>query len=284
MSKYIPHPKKKIIPDAHSSNVLCWIYLLRNNTNIKVYVGQTWRSLKRRFSGYNDNQPHLYAAINKYGKENFYYEILTVVSTQEMADYWEDYFITKFNARDRHFGYNKTSVKGTRGKCSQETKDKISKANQGKKTRPLPQEQKDALSRMHSGEGNPASKITADIARKIYTAYHADLTASCDSLSTQYQINRTTVNDIARGKLWSNATKDLPSHRPKTNGKNWTRSKLTEAQVIEIKHKLATGKFTYVQIAKEYRISDGTISAIHKGKIWKHTLIDEGGTPFQKEP
>ena len=42
---------------------------------------------------------YLQFAIDKYGKDSFRYELLTVAHTQEIADYWEIYFIEKNNSR-----------------------------------------------------------------------------------------------------------------------------------------------------------------------------------------
>jgi len=256
-----------------SSHVICWIYLLRNTQNKKVYVGQTWRPLKRRFSTYNKSQPHLFNALNKHGRENFYYEVLISANTQEIANYWEDFFITKYNSMNRKFGYNKRAVAGTNGKCSEETKRKISKANLGK----LGPKHSEGLIQQFSiekmGDKNPASKITNEIARAIFISYHSDISTSCDSLSAIYGLNRSNINEIVRGKAWITATKDLLILREKTNGQNLTRSKLTVEKVIEIKQKLTTDLYTFVQLGKEYNVSDATISNISKNKVWKHVKI-----------
>jgi group I intron endonuclease len=86
--------------------MLCIIYILRNRINNLVYIGQTWRPLKKRFRGYSEKQIHLFRAIKTYGKESFFYEVLTVAHTQKIADYWECYFIDKFDSIDPNKGYN----------------------------------------------------------------------------------------------------------------------------------------------------------------------------------
>jgi group I intron endonuclease len=86
--------------------MFCIIYLLRNRINNLVYVGQTWRTLKTRFRAYSKAQPHLFNAIKLYGKEQFFYEVLTVAGTQEIADRWEKYFIDKYNSTNPQIGYN----------------------------------------------------------------------------------------------------------------------------------------------------------------------------------
>jgi group I intron endonuclease len=109
------------------------IYILRNRANSKVYVGQTWQSLTERFDnahGY-DNCLYLSRAIKKYGKDNFYYEVMTFCSTQETADYWESCFIAKLDACNRDKGYNLRSG-GSRGLQSEETKKRMSDAQKGR--------------------------------------------------------------------------------------------------------------------------------------------------------
>jgi hypothetical protein len=71
----------------------------------------------------------LYNALKKYGKEKFTMECLAVSHTQEVADYWEKYFIGRYDSIET--GYNLRDG-GSRGKHSQETKEKISIANTGK--------------------------------------------------------------------------------------------------------------------------------------------------------
>jgi DNA-binding NarL/FixJ family response regulator len=47
------------------------------------------------------------------------------------------------------------------------------------------------------------------------------------------------------------------------------RGKLTPEQVVEIKRLLSDG-LTHADIARRYGVSEGTISQIARGKIWKH--------------
>jgi group I intron endonuclease len=112
------------------------IYALKNKCNPKIYVGQTKHTLKQRWSygnGYKDCTL-IERAINKYGADNFYYEVITVCETQAVADYWEEFFINKFDARNTDVGYN-VAIGGASGftglKHSEETRQKISVAKTG---------------------------------------------------------------------------------------------------------------------------------------------------------
>ena len=75
------------------------VYKRTNNINGKMYIGQTEQTLEGRWAngkGYRGSVK-FYAAIQKYGAENFSHEILKENLTQEEADYWEEYYIKKFD-------------------------------------------------------------------------------------------------------------------------------------------------------------------------------------------
>ena len=132
---------------------LCLIYKISNKVNDKIYIGQTWRTIKKRWkNGYGYIRcPHIGNAINKHGKDNFIITLLVVCSTQETADYWEDYFIEKYDSRNRKYGYN-IREGGSYGKLSLETKLKISLSKKGKLAS---EETKNKLSLARKGENNP---------------------------------------------------------------------------------------------------------------------------------
>lgn len=125
------------------------IYRLINVVNGKYYIGQTWRSLKDRWNGGRgyDQCPYMNSAVKKHGKDNFEYEILTVCSSQETADYWEDFFIAKFDSQNPNKGYN-LKEGGAYGKQSEETKKKISDSNKG---RVMSEEAKQKISNANRG-------------------------------------------------------------------------------------------------------------------------------------
>jgi group I intron endonuclease len=114
---------------------LCSIYVVTNKINGKKYVGQTWNTLKRRWTNHvlNKGVIKLYNAIKKYGKENFSIELLVITHTQPIADYWEIFFIEKLNTINS--GYN-IREGGSRGKTSTSTKKKMSAWQIGRKLSP----------------------------------------------------------------------------------------------------------------------------------------------------
>jgi group I intron endonuclease len=88
------------------------IYEAINKINGKKYIGQTIHSLSIRRSGHfskakTDKNIVFYQAINKYGKENFEWEIIDSADSLEELDYKEIYWIKFFNTYGQD-GYNMT--------------------------------------------------------------------------------------------------------------------------------------------------------------------------------
>lgn len=96
----------------------------------KIYIGQTMRSLSQRAggpagAGYRRSS-HFYAAIQKYGGlANFQLEILKDNLTLEEANYWESYYIAKYDSTNREKGYN-ISTGGNNNTMSAEGRAKLS--------------------------------------------------------------------------------------------------------------------------------------------------------------
>lgn len=85
------------------------IYMHRNKVNGKIYIGQTCQKplyrWKRNGKGYMDCEI-MWKAICKYGWNNFEHIILKENLTMEEANFYEKYYIKKFNTTNKKFGYN----------------------------------------------------------------------------------------------------------------------------------------------------------------------------------
>ena len=109
------------------------VYVHTNKENGKRYVGITsklkpehrWNSGR----GYQEN-PHFFAAIQKYGWDNFEHEILFDGMTEDEAKQKEIELIREWKTQDTRYGYNMTS--GGDGTPdyhpSEETRKKLSEA------------------------------------------------------------------------------------------------------------------------------------------------------------
>lgn len=114
------------------------IYIIKNTINEKVYIGQTCQSAKERFSQHlkpsiikKRGSYKIYNAIEKYGKENFYYEILEDGISKDDIDNKEIYYIEQYDSY--YNGYNSTHGGDSKTICKINDIDKLKKLyNEGK--------------------------------------------------------------------------------------------------------------------------------------------------------
>lgn len=196
----------------------CSIYVIKNILNDKVYVGQTWTSIKERFRKHKTGKAvcrKLRNAFSKYGVGNFYIELLLVCHTQEIVDYWEIFFIKKLNAIQN--GYN-IKAGGSKGKQSEETKIRIGKSNSIALKGHKPSEvAKEKLSLALTGIPKPPRSIehitnltsarrrNSKIDKSIINLIRQDFVTGLfthKQLSIKYNINRRTITDIVNFKIW----------------------------------------------------------------------------------
>lgn len=113
------------------------IYKITNLIDFKIYIGQTRKTLQRRWDGHVADSKRcnyrLSNAIEKYGVENFKIEIITQGEfNKALRDSLETHYIRLYNSKHRNIGYN-IKDGGDSVDMSQETKDKISAKNKGRK-------------------------------------------------------------------------------------------------------------------------------------------------------
>ena len=102
--------------------------------NGKRYIGvTTWKpELRWGANGCNYKNPYMKNAIKKYGWDNIEHIIIAENLSFEEADKMEIELIEKYNSANKKYGYN-ISLGGIQNRiCSDETKEKIRKANIGK--------------------------------------------------------------------------------------------------------------------------------------------------------
>lgn len=102
--------------------------------NGNIYIGQS-SNIKKRFNSYKNLkcklQFKLYNSFIKYGVENHKFEIICECEKIKL-DYLEKFYIKKFNTFNTKHGLN-LKEGGNTSSLSEESKDKIRKANTGKK-------------------------------------------------------------------------------------------------------------------------------------------------------
>jgi group I intron endonuclease len=162
----------------------------------KGYIGQTYQEPQDRWkngTGYNKNHRAIYAAIQKYGWENFTSEILEEVETdsiQELNRLEEKYIIAHNTLAPN--GYN-LKTHGENHIVSAETRKKMSESSTGKKlgekallslkNRTISEETRQKMSM--SRRGRPKSeetkrKLSESIKARVMTDTHREAIASAN--------------------------------------------------------------------------------------------------------
>lgn len=118
---------------------ICGIYKITNKVNGKCYIGQSndiHRRWKQELAPNAKLNPHLARAFEKYGIDNFEFEIIEECQRERLNER-EQFYIEIYHSIDPNLGYNKTEGgDGNLGRhfiMSEEQKEKIRKANTGRK-------------------------------------------------------------------------------------------------------------------------------------------------------
>lgn len=91
-----------------------FIYLISNNINNKIYIGQTKYSVATRWAQHKCEAkrliPNVYfvRALHKYGPENFTIQTLEECDNEQLNER-ERYYITLYNSNNKNIGYNSTN-------------------------------------------------------------------------------------------------------------------------------------------------------------------------------
>lgn len=193
------------------------IYSIRNLINNKVYIGQTSQNFQRRYwhhqwklkDNTHDNY-HLQAAWNKYGEDNFVFEVIECVIQKDIdyinkleIDYIKEY-------RNKNLCYNiSDGGDGTRGvPMSEKTKKIVGEANRrhnlGKKAS---EETKKKMSESHLKNSKEIarrrSNTILDINKVIEIKEKLILGISDKNLSEEYNCNVNTIRNIKYEHSWN---------------------------------------------------------------------------------
>ena len=134
--KYIKALKHLFQPSYPKRNkdIVGLIYKISNPFNNKTYIGQTYRSLTNRIQDYRKVKVNTYLskAFNKYGFNNFIFEIIDVGYSIDDLNQKEIDYIKQYNSNHRDYGYN-IHVGGRNTIVGEETRKKMSEAHKGRK-------------------------------------------------------------------------------------------------------------------------------------------------------
>jgi group I intron endonuclease len=210
------------------------IYIIKNKCNNKVYIGQTIYNIIKRFYCHKCDKKgfcrKLFNAFNKHNRNNFYIELLTVAHTQTAANYWENYFIIKYNSIAN--GYNIRDG-GNCGKISEETKRKMSIAQIGPN---------------NHNYGKHLSKT-----QKQILSIFAKNRVWPDEHNAIQSLKMMGINNPFYGKTHSDEIKNRISA---------TKMRSSQKIILSIINDLKSGQFTQTELIKKYGLSKSNISRI----------------------
>ena len=125
-------------PKVYNNNELkdkVGIYQIRNTVNNKIYIGSAV-NLKKRFNTHLNKlktniheNSKLQRAFDKYGEQNFIFEIIEFVEDKNKLLEHEQYWIDRFNIVKEGYNICPTAGNSLGRVVKQETRDKMSKNN-----------------------------------------------------------------------------------------------------------------------------------------------------------
>lgn len=186
------------------------IYKIKNKTNDKFYIGST-NKLDRRFYEHKcrlrsdtHKNTYLQSAWDKYGEENFKFEVIIYCSEQDL-EFYEQIFLDEYNSYKKDVGYNlaKCVEAPNRGKeFTKEHKDKISKnhADVSGKNNPMYGKERDC--EWLKGSNSPCSKLDEDDVREIKRLLEDDSIYQYE-IAEEFDVDRATITYIKQGKTWT---------------------------------------------------------------------------------
>lgn len=179
------------------------IYKITNRLNGKVYIGQTIRSLSKRWREHcckSSGCLALHNAIIKYGAINFTVEQIDIACSREELDQKEIYWIEFYKSFGEN-GYNLTSGGESQKAISEEVKKRISEKNKGRKLSP---ESIKNISEGHKGFKMPnerklhLQKIMPHC-KKVLCVETGEIFISLKSAARKYNLDVSVLSKLCRG-------------------------------------------------------------------------------------
>lgn len=226
------------------------IYKIMNKINGKIYIGQTKRTMKKRFEDHCCLSKSLISrAINKYNKDNFTLEEIFKASSQDELNSKEEELIQFFNCLSPN-GYNLRLG----GECSTFTDETKKKMSESAKTRPsIKESTRLKLSNLSKGEKHYLfGKQLPEEQRKILR---------------DYAKNRTGDKNAMFNKTHTEEVKEAQSKR--AGGSKNGMAKLNEENVLEIRRLFDNKLKNRYELSKQFNVTHNAICSIVNRKTWK---------------
>jgi len=236
------------------------IYRITNKINNKNYIGESidverrWGGHKSQLKNNNHGNFHLQSSYNKNGIENFEHALLEECLFDNLRKR-QAYWIDRYDSCNRKVGYNivePDNENPNKERLSEETKEKISKANKGNK------HTKEAIKKMSEckiGENNPAYRRTGD--KHPMYGRAGDKHPMYGIKGKDHPMFGHKHTSIVKKKMSKSKT-----------GENNPAAKLTWEDVREIRNDHINKKIKASKIAKTYNMNERHINSVIDNEVW----------------
>ena len=262
------------------------IYKITNKINGKFYIGQSSDIETRYYNHFyelNHNthcNKHLQNAWNKYGENNFSFEIIYECDKNDDLNNLEKYYITKYNTIDSSIGYNLTTG-GEGYNLTNEIKNKISVSKRGQKSKLSIEDvrhikmamycnmqRKEIALLFNTNEkilttismGKNFNYILPEINEEIHNLKQKMIDERNAKIILLYDNGKSIKEIIDLGFTRSVVEKCIYKNR--SVNRNYNIRKLTKSQEIELVNDYNVLKVSVKTLASKYNISDTTIRSI----------------------
>jgi group I intron endonuclease len=216
------------------------IYWIKNLINGKIYIGST-TCFKKRFRDHRKylkekkhKNKHLQSAWDKYGEENFVFEILEKLENDSGLIAREQFFIDSLKPE-----YNICKIAGNSlgVKRTEETKNK------------------------YSGENHYFTKLNWEKVNKIREEYTKIKSVTTQKLSEKYNVSCAIVVNVLRNNCWKDK-----NYIPLEKG--YKKKKIERETALEIRKLYTEESYSQNELAKKYNLSRSGIEQIIRNKVW----------------
>ena len=226
------------------------IYVIKNKTNDKVYVGSS-KSLNKRISQHlsslrnnNHENDYLQKSFSKYGEKSFEFKILVKIQEDNLCkaeQYWIDYY----KSYKEENGYNLIRF-ANRVKFTEEHKENLSESQ-----KIYAKNNKEKL----------IERLPDDTSGKSHPLYGKERPEKVRDKISKTKKEKDTPQEVI--------DRILDNHCD-NSGENHGQAKLNDKKVKEIMELLEKTNMTQREIAEKFNICRSNISDINNGKIWTH--------------
>lgn len=172
------------------------VYLIINLLNGKKYVGQTVKTVGKRFNQHARQDTLIGRTIRKHGKENFRYGVIKSCASKSEMDYWEKFFIKNLKTKSPK-GYNLTDGGGG---CTGFTEEVRAKMSAKRKGIPKSLEHRNKLSLSHR-RNTPYKNLLNEMDKRKITYFELAKLLGLSSVTISNKMhgrNRFTAKDIIK--------------------------------------------------------------------------------------